>query len=132
MHTCQKQINGLSDNERGFTLIEVMVALVIFAVGLLAVATMQISSIGGNSTASQITDASTLAANQVEILMGLPYADPDLANGAHPALISGNYQITWTVTDDTPTTATKTVTVNVQNLLDNRTVFYTSVVPEII
>lgn len=57
--------------QEGFTLIEVMVALVIFAVGILAVNTMQIKSIQTNTSAGGMTQAMTLAQDKVEELMVL-------------------------------------------------------------
>ena len=39
----------------GFTLMEVMIALTVFSVGLLALANMQITGIEGNSTAQSVT-----------------------------------------------------------------------------
>ncbi|MBW2641732.1 MAG: prepilin-type N-terminal cleavage/methylation domain-containing protein [Deltaproteobacteria bacterium] len=47
----QKTAIKKSQKDQGFTLIEVLIAISIFAVGLLAVATMQISAINVNSTA---------------------------------------------------------------------------------
>lgn len=46
---------GKKINNDGFTLIEVMIALTIFAVGLLALAGMQITGIKGNSKAQSLT-----------------------------------------------------------------------------
>ncbi|MCJ7663966.1 MAG: type IV pilus modification protein PilV [Desulfobacterales bacterium] len=55
-------------DQRGFTLLEVMIALVILAVGLLGLASLQIMAIKGNSYGQQMTVASTLAQNQLEQL----------------------------------------------------------------
>ena len=63
-------------DQRGFTLIEILIAITIFAIGILAVASMQISSINGNADAQRITDASTIAQDQLEELMALDYNDP--------------------------------------------------------
>ena len=63
-------------NQYGFTLIEVMIAMVVFSVGLLGVATMQINAIGGNSFASGLTEAATIAQDKMEELMALDYDDP--------------------------------------------------------
>ena len=63
-------------NQYGFTLIEVMIAMVVFAVGLLGVATMQINAIGGNSFASGLTEAATIGQDKMEELMALDYDDP--------------------------------------------------------
>ena len=60
---------------QGLTLLEVLVAIGILSFGLLAIATMQASSIKGNSRAIGITEAITLAQDKVEELMRLPYND---------------------------------------------------------
>ena len=114
--------------DQGFTLIEVLIAITIFAVGLLAVAAMQTSAITVNSTAGQITTRMTWAQDKLEELMALPYTDPlledlgnppsgtDSAGNLHQETISDgsdNYIISWAVTDDILITGTKLITVTV-------------------
>jgi len=65
-------------DQDGFTLIELLIALVIFAVGILGVATMQISSIKGNSKSREISEASNVAAQQVETMLSWAYNSPVL------------------------------------------------------
>lgn len=65
-----------SIGNRGLTILEVLAAIAILAFGLLAIATMQASSIKGNSQAIGTTEAITLAQDKVEELMRLPYNDP--------------------------------------------------------
>ena len=71
-------MNALSrmNNQSGFTLLEVLIALVIFAVGILGVASMQISSIKGNSKGRQISEATNSGADQIEQFLSLDYYDP--------------------------------------------------------
>lgn len=102
--------------QSGFTMVEVMVALGILAFGILAVASMQTSSLRGTRTAHCVTEATTAAMDKVEDLMMLPYTDADLSNGAHgPEYDATNtYRIDWTVTDDVPVESTKAIDVTVQ------------------
>ena len=100
--------------EDGFTLIEVLIALTIFAVGLLAVAAMQTSAIKMNSTAGKLTNLSTWGMDKIEELSALPYSDPLLDTAGNPHQeVSGDYTISWTVIDDNPVTSTKNITVTV-------------------
>ena len=66
------------NNKNGFTLIEVMISIVILAIGVLAVAKMQISAMKGNSAASGFTEATSFAQNKMEELVNLAYDDSDL------------------------------------------------------
>lgn len=68
----------IKDNQQGFTLIEIMIAITVFAIGILAVASMQISAIKGNSFASGMTEACTVAQDKTEEIMSLDYNDPKL------------------------------------------------------
>jgi type IV pilus assembly protein PilV len=68
----------------GFTLIEVLIALTIFAVGLLAIAAMQTSAIQMNSTAGKMTDITAMGMDQLEYLTGLPFTDPWLDPAGNP------------------------------------------------
>ena len=60
-------------NNKGFTLIEVLIAMAIFLIGFLAVGAMQISAVNGNASARMRTSASFLAGDIVEQLLRCPY-----------------------------------------------------------
>ena len=62
--------------QKGLTILEVLAAIAILSFGILAIATMQASSVKGNSQAISTTEAITLAQDKVEELMRLPYNDP--------------------------------------------------------
>jgi type IV pilus assembly protein PilV len=116
-------------NEKGFTLLEVIVAISILTIGLLAVASMQVSAIRGNASAYGITEATSWAADQVEKLIILPYEHEYLqdtdgdgsagledANEAtddnpnHPPT-HGKYKVYWNVAVGDTANGTKTVNV---------------------
>ena len=105
--------------QNGFTLLEVIIALFIFSIGLLAVASMQMTSIKGNYFSGTLTEATSWAADQMETLMSLPYADPDLdAVSDHtvdPVDLPDEciYTIMWNVADDVTTNNTKTIKITV-------------------
>lgn len=100
-------------NKKGFTLIEVLIGLVLLAIGLLAIAGMQITSVRGNFFSRYLTQASYVGQDRLEFLDNLPIADPQLDAGSH---------------DDGPVTVagivfTRTYTVNING--DLRTIIYT-------
>ncbi len=70
----------LTKNQYGFTLVEFLVALVIFSVGILGVQSMQLTSIKGNSKSNRITKASNVAVDHLETFLTLDYSDPKLAD----------------------------------------------------
>jgi prepilin-type N-terminal cleavage/methylation domain-containing protein len=73
---------------QGFTLVEVMVAIVIFALGFTAVVTMTTGSVGSNATARAISGSAEKAAEQIELLTALPYEDALLQDTANIGLAS--------------------------------------------
>jgi len=114
---------GKLKKEDGFTLIEVLIAITIFAVGLLAVAAMQTSAIRMNSTAGKLTNLSTWGMDKIEELSALPYNNPWLQAAGNPPgtdtdgnthrEVSGDYTISWTVIDDNPATSIKNISITV-------------------
>ena len=99
----------------GFTLIEVLVALTIFAVGLLAIAALQTSAIRMNSNGNRLTEISTLGIDRMEYLMSLPYTDPQLAVGGPYTDLNppAGYTVIWTVVQDILVTNAKDITLKV-------------------
>ncbi|MBA3015778.1 MAG: prepilin-type N-terminal cleavage/methylation domain-containing protein [Proteobacteria bacterium] len=65
-------------NTKGFSLIEVLIAITVLGIGLLGIISMQTSATGGKSLSRTITEASTFSANQLESLISLPYTDANL------------------------------------------------------
>lgn len=71
-----KQLHRLVGNESGFTLIEVLIALTIFAIGLLALAGMQVTGIQGNAKAHEVTAKTALAIGILEEIHARGGSDP--------------------------------------------------------
>lgn len=67
--------------ERGFTLLEVLIAISVFSIGVLAVATMQISATRGNRLGNELSQATALAQQQIEALNGADFSSATLAPG---------------------------------------------------
>lgn len=67
--------------ERGFTLLEVLIAISIFSVGVLAVAAMQGTATRGNRLGNELTQATTLAQQQIEELKSSDFSSATLAPG---------------------------------------------------
>lgn len=127
--------NRLTD-QKGFTLIEVLMAMVIFTVGILALAGLQITTISGNAAARMQTEATAIGARVVERLRSLPFGHDDLVPMVHPhslpASSSGPYMVDWTVRADTPVNGTKMVCVTVIpiNKINGRRVTINTIIAE--
>lgn len=67
--------------EAGFTLIEVLVAIVILIFGLMAVSNLLLVAASSNSVANQSTAAATAASETLETLKQVPFTSTSLADG---------------------------------------------------
>jgi prepilin-type N-terminal cleavage/methylation domain-containing protein len=106
---------NMTDRQRlkacqGFTLIEILLALAIFSIGILAIAGLQIRAINLNSSSRMQSEATTVAVDVMERLMSLPYDHPDLdeGNGIQQNQV-GAYTASWQITDDSPIVGCKTI-----------------------
>ena len=101
--------------EEGFTLIEVLIALTIFAVGMMAIATMQLSAISVNARANRLTQRTTYAQDKIEELVALPHTDGELSSGFHPGegTNTAGLTVSWNITDDWPVPNVKIIDVTV-------------------
>lgn len=71
-------------DERGFTLLEAVVAMSILAAGILTVCMMQVSAMRASATAYDRTEANSIATALIESFQSLPYDDSlldDTADG---------------------------------------------------
>jgi type IV pilus assembly protein PilV len=71
----------LFKDNRGFSIIEILIGMSIFSIGILAVAAMQISAVKNNKVGNTYTQASTLARTQMELIKNGSISDPaDMLN----------------------------------------------------
>ena len=99
---------------KGFTLLEVLVALIVFTVGILAVFSLQVTSIRGNHTAYQFFEGTNQGADTLETMAGQPYTHGDFTAGSHGPIFNGpnnSFRTEWTVTDNSDNTKTIVMTV---------------------
>ena len=100
--------------EGGFTLVEMLVAMAILAFGILAVASMQSSSLLGTQNAYNVTEGTTWAQQKLEQLMNRSYSHAELSSTGTHTEDQGAYQVEWNVADNSPVTNTKTIDVDVK------------------
>ncbi len=111
---CRQTIETIREqgDSRGFSLLEVLIALAIFSLGMLAVGALQFNSTNNNTGARIHTQASTLLVDQIERLTALAYDDADLDAGNHSA-VQDPYTVSWAVVDDAPAAGAKMIAVTV-------------------
>lgn len=103
-----KLLKKMMRQTRGFTIVEVMIAILIFSVGILAAATMQISAIKGNQIGIEVTQATFLAQDMLEQLKN----SDDISTVADGSDVVGIYNRSWTLTAATGAARTATVDVS--------------------
>ena len=117
MASTMEKKSSMVHNDKGFTLVEVMIGMAIFIIGYLAVASMQMVAIKGDTGARKVTEAATLAADRLETLMVLPYDNIDIDPPDNVgSVIQGAYTVNWKFEPGPlPNTKTITITVNWQH-----------------
>ncbi len=98
----------------GFSLIEVLIALVVLSIALLGMASLMSSATKYNASGGRLTEATTLAQDKLETLRITPWIQI-VSSAAADALVGSrgtNYTRSWVVVanaDDTLKTVTLTV-----------------------
>ena len=93
----------LKNTQSGFSLIEMLFAVVILAIGLLGLAQLQVTAMKANSQSATSMAATALAQQAIEKIMAWPSDDPNLdatGTGTFPSVVvagAGTYTITWSV-----------------------------------
>jgi type IV pilus assembly protein PilV len=120
---------GVADRreQAGFTLLEVLFAMVILGVGILSIALAQLSSIKVSSKSRSLSQAMFLAQEQLDLFMTMPGADPTFAaavtdepDPAGPIDVNPGdadqttFTRTWTIEPATPALGLARITVNIR------------------
>ena len=91
-HSSMKFLKSDPRSRDGFSLIEVMIAIVILTVGLLSLAQMMVLATNANAVAGRMTASAALAKQQLELLKAAPFytnpANPSVG-AMNPLLASG-------------------------------------------
>jgi prepilin-type N-terminal cleavage/methylation domain-containing protein len=98
-------MNNAKDNLKeqspgGFTLIELVVAILIFAIGIVGIMKMHQASIQSNNFSMQLTQALNIADDKIEFLRGINFTDANMTLGAHAAIATSmgvQYNMNWVV-----------------------------------
>jgi prepilin-type N-terminal cleavage/methylation domain-containing protein len=125
------------NRNRGYTLMEVMIAIAIFSIGFMAVGSMQIMAMRTGVSSRNQTTVLSIAKDRAEELEALPFTHADLAGSAAPGTThapaadvdgidndengvvddetpgTGHVTITWNVIDDQPIAGTKSIRITV-------------------
>lgn len=117
--------------ERGFSIIEVLLGITIFMIGMLGVALLHISSMKNDDFSGRMAEATSLATAKLEELSGLPFTNTewadtdgdaaaglddtaaDMDNSEPVTLGSRTYTVVWNVAVNTPIINSNTVRVYV-------------------
>jgi prepilin-type N-terminal cleavage/methylation domain-containing protein len=99
-------------DSRGFTLIEVLIALVILSIALLALAGLMITTTRNNSFGGHMTEAATFGQDVFEKLRASPWAGIVNGNDTQTGSTGISYARNWTVTNN-PTGTQRWVTITV-------------------
>ena len=130
--TVKKADRSVCGNSKGFSLIELLIAMAVLAFGMLAAASMQYSAIRNNTKGNIYTQANMLAKTKLEYLKNLdigsdellastdPYSDPTLIDDNE--LPGGIYSREWLIQDLGSQARTITVTVHWTRLGETRSV----------
>lgn len=97
---------NIQDAEHGFSLIEVMIAMVVLLMGMLGVMSMQYYAVGGNSSSRELRIATNMSGDLIEVMKSTAYADigsnTDTPLAVAQTSLSGGVNFTrrwWVVTN---------------------------------
>lgn len=101
----------MHERKRGFTLIEVMIAMAIMIIGLLAFWKMHAASVAGDAFSNEMTKAIFYAQEKVERLRAMDF--DSITSGEDSVTDVITYRIKWTVSNYSSLSDAKQLTVEV-------------------
>jgi type IV pilus assembly protein PilV len=115
-------------NSKGFTLIEVLIALIILSVSLLALASLTAVTTKNNSFGSHMTEAATFAQDKLEELRAIRWDQVGSSNDQKTGSTGVAYSRNWNVNQNG---SLKTITISVNwNDQGNRSMSLISVLSQ--
>lgn len=93
---------GNKKNSRGFTSVELTIAIFLLVVAFMGLASVTVMVVNGNAISKMSTTASVLASAKMEDLQSMSFTDANLATGSHTDAenpLQGAYTRSWNVTD---------------------------------
>ena len=123
-----KQITSTTQDNSGFTLIEVLIAMCVLTIGIFSLFSMQTTSTLSNIKASNITTASSWAMETMEEIIQMDYDDLADENGDGSAGLDETdspdqqstsdddmYTVFYNVAEDYPLNGCKTLRIHIQD-----------------
>ena len=109
----QFRAETMNTNKKGFTLIEVLIAIVILSIGLLGMASLTVGIIKGNKFSNNLTTATTLGQDKMEDMRRTGYSSVASETKAVLPSPDDEYKREVSVTNDSPASGMRTVVVKV-------------------
>jgi len=109
-------------DSRGFSLLEAMISLAIFSVGILGIAALQSTATTNNAMAETSQGNTAVAMSEIEELMAADYIDQRIFYDGAGAFetADGKYSIAWNVVTNKAVPGAKVVEVTAQYIYQGR------------
>jgi prepilin-type N-terminal cleavage/methylation domain-containing protein len=105
-------IKKSNSHSAGFTLLEAVIAMAVFSIGVLGMAALQTTAISSNTLAENVQENTCLAMSYIEELMAADYLDRRIATDISDTLSFGEYEINYRVLNNQAIPGAKKVNVD--------------------